>query len=272
MKYLIILIMITNCTDKINKSKYTIVTSIAPIATLIQEIAGDTITVTNLIPINTDPHTFNLKPSTALHIVNADLVIALDNHFDENLLKITENTNLILLYNTNDYLHDNPHIWLSFTKSIDLADKITSVLINRLPKNQELYQSNLLIFKDNISNLYNQQIIEYNRQTNKIAIIQQHNVWNYMAEELNIPILGVLEEFEGAQISTKKITYLITIIKNSTNEIKLIGDSFNTTSVLNTISQETHTGILTFNSLITKNKSSKIYDILREYSDLLIQN
>lgn len=267
--YIILFIaLLSNCISTSKNQKYTIITSIAPIASLIQEIGGDTVQTTNLIPIEVDPHTFSLKPSSAIEIAQSDLVIALDDHFDGHFLDIADVTNIIVL--NPEEIHHNPHIWLSFTKSIELADKITKILIQKLPKNKILYQKNNQLFKDNIRKLYKEQL---NKNNHHIAIIQQHPVWNYMAKELGIPIVGVLEENEGVQVSAQKITNLINVIKTSRNKIILIGDAFNSSeNSLKVLVKETGVDMKIFNPLLSQKGSTKIEDILKEYGNKLIQN
>src|SRR5919205_1274078 len=55
--------------------KLKVVTTVAPHADLIREIAGDRVDLVQLIPDGTDSHTFEPRPSDARFLREADLII-----------------------------------------------------------------------------------------------------------------------------------------------------------------------------------------------------
>ncbi|HYR14629.1 MAG TPA: zinc ABC transporter substrate-binding protein, partial [Mycobacterium sp.] len=55
--------------------KLKVVTTVAPHADLIREIAGDRVDLVQLIPDGTDSHTFEPRPSDAAVLHSADLIV-----------------------------------------------------------------------------------------------------------------------------------------------------------------------------------------------------
>ncbi|MGL4563267.1 MAG: metal ABC transporter substrate-binding protein [Brevinema sp.] len=264
----------SSCSKSLVYNKYNIVTGIKPIAELISEIGGSHIQVSSIIPINIDPHTFNLKVSDGLKVAKADMVMVLHPHIDGVLLSIQDNTNKIVLSEQKDedlnhlHHHDpNPHLWLSFKNSQDIAAKITKILSDTLPEKKEIFQKNYQSFLDRMTRVYQ----EYNNKNYSIIILQRHPAWDYMFEELGIKQLPLLEEFANQQVSFKKTADLINLIKDQHKQVLLIDDAFSSpSSVFKEITKETSAKIVILNPMEGSNKQSSIIDILTGNIELLL--
>ncbi|MGL4561636.1 MAG: metal ABC transporter substrate-binding protein [Brevinema sp.] len=266
--------VVSSCSKSLVYNKYNIVTGIRPIAELIAEIGGSHVEVSSIIPINIDPHTFNLKVSDGLKVAKADMVMVLHPHIDGVLLSIQDNTNKIVLSEQKDedlnhlHHHDiNPHLWLSFKKSQDIAEKITKILSDTLPEKKEIFQKNYQSFIDRMTRVYQ----EYNNKNYSIIVLQRHPAWDYMFEELDIKQLPLLEEFANQQVSFKKTADLINLIKDQYQQVLLVDDAFSpSSSVFKEITKETSAKIVILNPMEGSNKQSSIVDILTGNIELLL--
>ncbi|MGL4676256.1 MAG: metal ABC transporter substrate-binding protein [Brevinema sp.] len=244
-----------------------IVTGIAPIAMLIQEISD--ISTTNIIPSNTDPHTFQLKPSDALMLSQADLIVVLDDHIDGYLFR-SEKAQYLLAYDQESHEHPNPHVWVSYVHLQELADKVLEILIQQYPDTRLLFIENHRQFTQELGESF-QRVLNIRQKIKRpLYAVQRHCVWNYLLEELDIELLDTLEESEG--VSLKKVTTVIDKIKslNSSKNIILIDDAFShSSSTLVHISEETGLGVLPFNPMISPD--GRIISLLESNSILLLE-
>ncbi|MGL4367067.1 MAG: metal ABC transporter substrate-binding protein [Brevinemataceae bacterium] len=283
MKNLMILLIFcfTNlsCSKKNPTSDFLVVTGIAPIADLVFELSGGLVSVVSLVDPRQDPHHINLKPSDAVKIEKSDMIFAVDKDFDHVLVKSVKDTSkLVLLYSNsvddslvhNHQHNHNPHIWLSFRESIAMAERISEELSAKLPQHSELFQSNTVKFKTQILELLKLRQQQYVNKTQFVGVVQCHPAWDFMIGELGLQSLGVVEKVEGVQPSLKKVQKLIQTIDCFSGNVLLIKDSYAGSAVLDQISQETQRPVLIFNPMVSPNGSFKIFDILSEYSELMI--
>ena len=288
---LALLLLFTNtCGTEKTSQKQMIVTGLAPIASLIKIIAGDEYDVRSVIPNNTDPHYFNLKPSDAMILAKANTIIALDDHFDGKTLSTADNAKKIYLLNEkSDYSnnehdghdhsghdHDvNPHLWISYEHLEDLSQKITEILVAEFPENREFFQKNNELFVKNLQESYQQTKQLYKNSNKQVFVVQRHRVWDYLLEELGINLIATVYEYEGEQVSVKKMVAIIDKIKQIPNksQIILIEDAFTEPStVLKAISKETGVQIKTFNPMsVPENTNDNPIEFLNFYSEVLIK-
>ena len=288
---LALLLLFTNtCGTEKTSQKQMIVTGLAPIASLIKIIAGDEYDVRSVIPNNTDPHYFNLKPSDAMILAKANTIIALDDHFDGKTLSTADNAKKIYLLNEkSDYSnnehdghdhsghdHDvNPHLWISYEHLEDLSQKITEILVAEFPENREFFQKNNELFVKNLQESYQQTKQLYKNSNKQVFVVQRHRVWDYLLEELGINLIATVYEYEGEQVSVKKMVAIIDKIKQIPNksQIILIEDAFTEPStVLKAISKETGVQIKTFNPMtVPESTSNNPIEFLNFYSEILIK-
>src|SRR5215475_11264417 len=155
---------ITTGTSKPTNTKIlNVVTSVAPIANIIKNVGGDKIRLTQLIPDGVDSHTFELTPSGAVKVQNADLVIINGLHLESGMEKISNasrahNPNQQLLkladntINKNKWIYDfsfpkengdpNPHLWLNVANAMNYATLTKNKLIQMDPANAAYYKTN----------------------------------------------------------------------------------------------------------------------------------
>ena len=285
LSFIYIFLILNSCAESKKETTpkaFTIITGIAPIASLIQTIAGDNAEVSAIIPVGIDPHSFSLKPSDAIKMAESDVVIALDAHIDGSLLSIPDTIDKTYILNDEEsdiegsvhegHTHDeNPHRWISFVYTPILVERISEILVDHLPEQKDEFISNKNAYIAKLSQTHSSLLGAMNNDK-KIAVIQRHGVWDYLLEELDIPLLGTLDQYEGDQSSLKEITETITQIKTSSIPVILIEDAFmKESSVFTQISKEAGAKIQVFNPMVSPNGSSDIIDILEAHTSLLIE-
>jgi len=225
--------------------KLQIVTTIYPLTYLTQQIGGDHVEITQLIPDNTDIH--NWEPTIA-HIVaaedaniifyngaNADhwmtqtILPALSNSNKRTTIETT--ANITLTPNTehnhnhehNDHNHNDehddhnqsiydPHTWISPHIVKQQAQTIYNTLITIDPPNQNHYTQNWQTLKQQLEQLDNAYLNGL-ANTKRKNIFVSHEAYGYLAEQYGFTQQGVIGLSADHQPS-------ITTIRNIVDEMK----------------------------------------------------
>lgn len=255
-----------NKDSKKNLPKIKVITSIYPIEFFTKEIADGKIEVINIIPAGTEAHSYELTPQDIIKIQESSLLIVNGLGMEPWLSKIQTNTNtktlilgddLAYLEHTEDghdhghsHTHEeelDPHVWLSPTLSIQMAEKIKNALSEIDSENTNFYQENFEKLKNNLTNLD----IEYKNKLSsceKDTIVTAHAAFGYLAHEYNfkqLPIKGLNAEEEP---TLKKITELSKTIKDK-NLSYVFLETLSNPKIAEMLAKENNIGTLTLNPL-----------------------
>ena len=119
-----------------------VVTSFSILEDLTRELGGPYIKITNLVGKNSDGHLYQPRPSDAVAVANADLVIFNGLGFEGWMKRLIESASfkgvkveasngVDILYNGDEM---DPHAWQSLMNIKKYATNISKVLISSLPE------------------------------------------------------------------------------------------------------------------------------------------
>ncbi|HEY6587186.1 MAG TPA: metal ABC transporter substrate-binding protein [Nitrososphaeraceae archaeon] len=212
--------------DKLN-----IVTSVAPITNIVQNIGGEKINLIGLVPEGVNSHTFDLVPSDAIKINNADLIIidglnletevekiannAIAKNSKIHLLKLGDNT-----VDKADWIFDfsfpkekgdpNPHLWLNVDYAIKFANLTRDKLIEIDPFNSKYYTENSKKYTELLKQLDNgikKSIMTIPPENRKL--LTYHDSWAYFAPRYGMTVIGVIQPSDFGEPSAKDVADLI---------------------------------------------------------------
>ncbi len=218
-----------NSTQGINKLN--IVTSVAPITNIVQNIGGEKINLIGLVPEGVNSHTFDLVPSDAIKINNADLIIidglnletevekiannAIAKNSKIHLLKLGDNT-----VDKADWIFDfsfpkekgdpNPHLWLNVYYAIKFANLTRDKLIEIDPFNSNNYIENSKKYTELLKQLDNgikKSIMTIPPENRKL--LTYHDSWAYFAPRYGMIVIGVIQPSDFGEPSAKDVADLI---------------------------------------------------------------
>lgn len=187
-----------------------VLTSIKPYYFITSSIAGSQITVKNILPEYSSPHTYSPKPSDIRMMSNAKLIILNGLHLEENLINKLKNDRRAViigdsLYGDSDI---NPHIWLSVDNLKSAALIVKNALVNIDSANALYYEENYELFLDSL--MKTDSIIRFQRADHdSIEIITFHNSFHYFLEQYDITAAGTIEEVPGREPSPGHLVKLI---------------------------------------------------------------
>lgn len=161
-----------------------------------KEIGGSYVQVTSILnQPDQDPHLFNITPSIAKRLEQADLVIYNGLGYDpwiQNLLGVgsSTRTQLCVANLLHKEMGDNPHIWYDPATMPVVAGAVRDFLIRKDPAHQKAYQVRYQDFLQHHQHLM-QQIAHIKAQYNNTDVIATEPVFGYMARALGFRMHGI---------------------------------------------------------------------------------
>ena len=211
-----------------------IATTIAPITSIVANIAGGTGTIiTGIVPEGTNSHTFEPKPSDAATLEIADVIFI-------NGLVLEEPTKELAVANLKDgaiicaigakfltesqYIYDfsfpkeggkpNPHLWTNPPMAKQYAEVVRDVLVRLSPKYASIFNDNFKTFAAKIDALdaamttATATIPEAQRK-----LVTYHDAYAYFAVHYGFTVVGALQPSSFSEPTPKEIANLINQIK-----------------------------------------------------------
>ena len=230
------LISLTNSygttTQEANTTKLlNVVTSVAPITNIVQNIGGDKINLIGLVPEGVNSHTFELVPSDAIKINDADLVIIDGLNLEADVEKVatnakSKNPNIQLLklgdntISEKDWIFDfsfpkekgdpNPHLWLNVKYAMKFANLTRDKLTETDPSNSKYYTENSNKYIKLLKQLDNgiKKSIETIPAENR-KLLTYHDSWAYFAPRYGMTVIGAIQPSDFGEPSAKDVANLI---------------------------------------------------------------
>jgi ABC-type Zn uptake system ZnuABC Zn-binding protein ZnuA len=212
-----------------------IVTTVAPLTSIVANVGGDRVSITGLVPEGTNSHTFEPSPSAAKVLSEADIVFV-------NGLRLEDPTSDLAEQNVKDgadivelgtrvlpkkdYIFDfsfprsegkpNPHLWTDPTYVIAYAEVVRDVLSQRDPENEAHYGANYDAFRGRVQALSDalradQSTVPAGRRT----LLTYHDAYAYFARSYGWQVVGAVQPKDFEDPTPKEIVRLIRQIKAS---------------------------------------------------------
>jgi ABC-type Zn uptake system ZnuABC Zn-binding protein ZnuA len=222
--------------EVVQEDKLNVVTSVAPITNIVQNIGGDKINLVGLVPEGVNSHTFELIPSDTIKINDADLVIIDGLNLEANIEKIagnviSKNPSIRLLklgdntISKKEWVFDfsfpkekgdpNPHLWLNVEYAIKFANLTRDKLMEMDPTNSQYYIKN----SNKYTKLLNQldegikKSIETIPAENR-KLLTYHDSWAYFAPRYGMQVIGAIQASDFSDPSPKDIAGLIDQVRS----------------------------------------------------------
>jgi ABC-type Zn uptake system ZnuABC Zn-binding protein ZnuA len=210
-----------------------VVTTVAPITSMAENIAGDRVRVTGIVPEGMNSHTFEPIPSDTKLLTMADLILLNGLDLEIPTLRLAKankksGTSIVLLGNKitteKDYLfdfsfpadkgHPNPHLWLNPQYVMRYARVIRDELVRLDPDNRDTYEKNLAAYLVQLQAL--DQAIETAVKTipkENRQLLTYHDSWPYFARRYGFRIIGAVQPSDFSDPSPREVARLIDQIR-----------------------------------------------------------
>ena len=211
-----------------------IATTVAPITSIIANIAGGTSTsITGIVPEGTNSHTFEPKPSDAASLESADVIfinglVLEEPTKDLAIANLKESANICELGTEtlpeSEYIYDfsfpkeggkpNPHLWTNPPMAKQYAQVARDLLVRRDPVNAAIYEKNFVSFAVKIDAL--DQAIEIATATipeDQRKLLTYHDAYAYFAKNYGYTVVGAIQPSSFDEPTPKEIAALILQVK-----------------------------------------------------------
>ncbi|MGD9402021.1 MAG: metal ABC transporter substrate-binding protein [bacterium] len=209
-----------------------IATSIYPITMLVEEIGGDRVDVTTVVPPGADPHHFELTPSSARAIHEADAVLMIGGDFDTWMMGDGHRANKVC-GTFNQVFADslielgstfNPHFWLDPLFACKMGEYICITMVTIDPRNASYYEKRLAEFRARMDSLH-AGIRARIAESGLAGFVSFHPAWTYFARRYGLLEAGVVEKFPEYEPSARWVADLIRRIESEHVPIMIVEET-----------------------------------------------
>lgn len=238
--------------------KVRIVTTVAPITSLVAGIAGDgNVEINGIIPEGTNSHTYEPPPSAAAVVEDADIVfvngLGLEDPTIDLAVNVAPNATICeigtAILPKSSWVFDfsfpeegekpNPHIWTNPPMVLNMITIIRDVLVAADPANMALYDSNYVKLTQLVEGL-DQVMIAASATIPEASrkLLTYHDAYAYFALHFKYTVVGAIEPQSFEEPSTQDIANLIKQVEDE--DVKAIfGSEVFPSPVLEQIGKET---------------------------------
>lgn len=215
--------------------KLSVAVTLAPYAKIVQEIAGEKVSVVTLVPPNANPHTFEPKPNSLRAFSKATLYLSdgsgLDKAWRPRFQGVNPNIRIVdvsqgvswMKGEPHEHAHHehevehrahehheelDPHIWNSPRMAIVIASNICSALVDADASNAGWYRSNFEKFSKRLSDLD----VKFTEVTKALpedrrTFIVFHPSYGYLARDYGLNQVAV--EMHGKEPKPRDLQKLV---------------------------------------------------------------
>lgn len=250
---LILILSPAGCQSKkmSNKDKVVVYTSIYPLYDFTKKIGQDYIVVENITPTGVEPHEFEPSINKISKIYESNAFIYLGEPMDpwaEKLRGDLAQKGIAVLKVGEGLIEGNdPHIWLSPKKSMQMARKIYDLLVKVDEKNKAVYEKNYDRLIEELKKLDD----EYKKElasTRLRDFVVSHAAFGYLAKEYGLNQVSIKGLSPQEEPSLKHIKNLIDFCRE--RGIKyILAESLETPKEAQALAEEAGLKILTLNPI-----------------------
>ncbi|MFA4999629.1 MAG: metal ABC transporter substrate-binding protein [Parcubacteria group bacterium] len=199
--------------ERQDESKLKIAVTMIPVENIAQEIGGDKVDITLIVPEGQSPHTFEPTPETIRNTSGAASVFKVG-IIDDWVSGIADSLSVPVFYvgsgidlKTTEGTQD-PHYWLSIKNGEIIAENITNELKKLDGENADYYAENLSAFliKADAADKNIREILSGIKNRN---IITFHDAWSYFAGDYDLKVVAVYEPSPGKDPLPQDVKALI---------------------------------------------------------------
>ncbi len=240
------------------ESELVVVTTVAPITSIVANIAGEHARITGIVPEGTNSHTFEPPPQVAATMEDADIVFVNGLQLEEPTFELAEanapeDAVLVKLGDEvlpeSEYLYDfsfpeedgkpNPHLWTDPTYAIEYAGVVRDTLVERDPDNADDYRANHDAFVAKATALSD--ALKADQETipeGKKQLLTYHDAYAYFAQTYGWEVVGAVQPSDFEDPQPREIARLIDQVRE--REVPVIfGSEVFPSAVLEQIAAET---------------------------------
>ena len=244
--------------EQADDGRLSIVTTVAPLTSIVANVAGDAADITGIVPEGTNSHTFEPPPRVAADMEGADVVFVNGLQLEEPTLDLAEenapeDARIVSLGDEvlpeSDYLYDfsfpeqdgkpNPHLWTDPTYAIAYAGVVRDTLSEADPDNAEAYATNAAAFVAKAEALSDAlEADQASLPPGRKQLLTYHDAYAYFAKTYDWEVVGAVQPSNFEDPQPREVARIIDQIRE--REVPVVfGSEVFPSAVLEQIAEET---------------------------------
>ena len=198
--------------EKEETGKVGVVVTILPLADFVENVGGEKVDVTVMVPPGASPHGSELTKSQLVAVSKAEVFVKVGSGVEFELTRmdklIDQNREMLVVDCSKGVtiMGNDPHIWLSPLNAKIMVENICSGLIEVDPENESYYIQNRDEYLRQLDELH-EEIRENLEGVESRVFMVFHPAWGYFARAYGLEQIAI--EIEGKEPSAKDIANLI---------------------------------------------------------------
>ena len=225
-----------------NDNAFSVLASTSFLADIAQNVAGDRLTVTSLLPIGADPHSYQAAPLDVSKIANSDVLIVNGIGYETFIDPLLENAGgEHFIITASDGLQANqmesednpsqmvgdPHMWLDVSRTVKYVENIRDGLMQADPAGADIYKSNAEAYIAQLEELdawITEQVQSIPAE--KRLLVTNHESLGYFAQRYGFTVVGsILPSFSSeAGVSAQEVAAAVNKIRASGASAIFLGE------------------------------------------------
>ncbi|MFN8591802.1 MAG: metal ABC transporter substrate-binding protein [Thermomicrobiales bacterium] len=240
-----------------DNGKLNVVTTVAPISSIVRNVGGDRIDLHGIVPDGTNSHTFEPAPSDARTLSLADIVFVNGLDLEQPTMDLAEANlrdggEIVALGEQTitpdqwvfDFSfpkedgHPNPHLWTNPAYAKRYAEIVHETLARRDPENADYFAENLQRYSAALDAL--DAAIASAAETipaGQRKLLTYHDSWAYFAPRYGFVVIGAAQPSDFSEPSPQEVAALIDQIR-AEKVPAVFGSEVFSSTVLEQIAQE----------------------------------
>lgn len=238
--------------------RLSVITDVAPITSIVENIAGDAVELRGMVPRGVSSHGFEPPPSDVQYLTEADLFVYNGFYLAEPLYNLTEanmKDGAVVLWigeetlPRDEWIFDfdfpeaegvpNPHIWMDPIRALTFAELVHGGLVALDPDNSDIYDANLEAFREKTEDLDSRirEAVETIPEDHR-KLLTYHDCCPYFAERYEMEVIGAVQPSDFTDPSARELASII----DQVNELGLpaiFGSEMFPSPVMEQIARET---------------------------------
>lgn len=237
-----------SCGQEEASDKIGVVVTIQPQAEFVENVGGEMVKVTVMIPPGASPHTYEPTPGQMTEAAKAQMYAKVGSGVEfelaymdkivavnKNMLVVDCSEGIQLITSDDpDEPGMDPHIWVSLRNARIMVQNICEGLVQVDPENKAYYEMNRDTYLDKLDEL-DEEISDELTDVQNRAFIVFHPSWGYFASDYNLQQIAI--EVDGKEPSAQDIARVIEEAKNRNIKVVFASPQFNPQSA-NVIAKE----------------------------------
>lgn len=267
---MILLLFLSACGKGNNDSnsqsheKIKVVTTNSILYDMVKNVGGDNVDIHSIVPIDQDPHEYEVKPKDIKALTDADVVFynglnletgngwfknalsqANKSYEDGSVVKVSKNVKPLYLNGAKegDESKQDPHAWLSLDNGIKYVEEISKALIKKNDKYKDDIQSNTKDYIAKLEDLKKESHDKFNDiPKEQRAMITSEGAFKYFSKQFDIKPGYIWEINTEKQGTPEQMKQAVKFVQDNNLKHLLVETSVDKKS-MQSLSEETNLDI-----------------------------